>query len=263
MQTDVWSWTNHIDRPAAAVSSSTGHAGRLDVRNLRDPRVGKLWRAGAAGQTALVADLVGPRDIGVIGLFGTNIADMDSASVKVGTTSGGGEVLNEAIDPEAWQNGFVCLIVKGMNPADPEADIRGSSVTITVDGPVPFRAGRLWVGPTNWQTEVGHSINSSRQAFDYSTRSLTPRSGAVLVDRASIRRSFTAVYDMLTREEYEIKLHEIDTRVGRSAQMLFIPSPDVYDVSRDPILGYLREQEETVFIGWERASRELSILECG
>jgi hypothetical protein len=111
---------------------------------------------------------------------------------------------------------------------------------------------------------VGHSPDGSLwQGVDLSVRSATPREGAFLIDKGKRLRIFTAAYRALFPSEYNGILYDFDVDYGLAAQVLFIPNPDVYPIDRWPILGYVRELPENRFIGFQRGSRDMTVVEAG
>ena len=215
---------------------------------------------GVYGSLRFQLPTAGP--IAVVGLFGVNLSEVSWIIIRVGTAPGLGDLWAESIDPTQYDNGQVVVVHRnGDGEVEPVSSVH---LTIEWTGPIPFELGRVWAGPASWEPQANHTLGDSGwQTFDFSTRVATPRSGAFLIDRAARKRTFTANYDALYPEEYGEAIYRMDAEVGLSAQVLFIPAPDVYPIKKWPILGYLRELEETRFVGFLRAQRSLSIVECG
>jgi hypothetical protein len=253
---DYWSWNNSIDGDGTSIDSDTGSAGDLVTANLRDPRVGKPWRAGAMPVT-LTVGLPGTGGVSIIGLFGANLAALTSLEITAYLDDV--EVwTDEADDFTGTQIVFVMTDDGGyLSP------INADTIVITATGSTLFQVGRLWVGTADWTPATGHDISSSRRVQDLSAVMRTPRSGARLVDRGERRRIFTANYSSLQQAEFDETLYQIDVERGLAAQMLFVPQPEIYGLVRGPILGGLTELEETAFVGFLTASRSLTILEDG
>lgn len=254
---DYWSWNNAVDGTGTIIGSSTGSAGDLVASNLRDPRVGKPWRAGAM-PVDLSIDLAATGGISIVGLFGINLADLSSLSVAA--YDGASLVWSSAVDPlEGRQAVFVMRDELGrLKP------MNATKIVISATGTTPLEIGRAWAGTADWTPRVGHAVNgSSRQVLDLSTVTRTPRSGARLVDRNERRRLFTAAYPALDQDEFDRVLHQIDVERGLAAQFLFIPEPGVYGLVRGPILGGLTELSETTFVGFLTGARSLTIQEDG
>lgn len=254
---DYWSWSNAVDASGATIESSTGSAGDLVAGNLRDPRVGKPWRAGAM-PVSLTVNLPATGGVAIIGLFGVNLASLASLSVAV--YDGASLVWSDSVAHlEGRQAVFVRLDELGQ--LDP---VNATRVVVSATGSVPIEIGRLWVGTADWTPRVGHVVNgSARRVIDLSNVARSPRSGARLADRGDRLRVFTAAYDALDQEEWDEVLYRIDVERGLAAQMLFVPSPDVYGLTRGPILGGLTELGETAFVGFLTAARSLTIQEDG
>lgn len=254
---DYWSWRNAVDGYSTTIESSSGSAGDLVTANLRDPRVGKPWRAGAM-PVDLTINLAATGGISIIGLFGVNLADL--ASLSVAAYDGASLVWSGAVDPlDGRQAVFVMLDERGRL-----APVNATRIVVSATGTAPLEIGRVWVGTADWAPRVGHVVNgSSRRVIDLSNVARTPRSGARLVDRNDRLRVFTAAYDALDQEEFNDVLHQIDVERGLAAQFLFIPEPGVYGLVRGPILGGLTELSETTFVGFLTAARSLTIQEDG
>lgn len=253
---DYWSWNNAVDGSGTTIESSTGSAGDLVTGNLRDPRVGKPWRAGAM-PVDLTVTLSASGGVSIVGIFGANLTDL--ATLDVAVYDGVDQVWTESVTLE----GTSAVFVKRSALGDLEP-VNASSIVLSATGSTPLQIGRLWVGTADWEPEVGHVVNgSSRRVVDLSNVTRTPRSGARLVDRNERLRVFTAAYDALTQEEWDEVLYRMDVERGLAAQMLFVPNPDVYGLVRGPILGGLTELGETTFVGFLRAAREFTIQEDG
>jgi hypothetical protein len=263
---DIWAWHNLIDNPASVLSAIPAADNELVLSNIRDPRVGKLFRANLPGGTdgEIRIAFSGLTEIGIFGVFGANIEAMTSVTLRAGTLPGNGSAFDIPIDPAVYRYGQAIYI-----PKDPLTGIATpvmvTDLTIrftTIDA--PFQCGRVWAGPIDWAPPVNHAINTSTwQTFDFSARSATPRSGAILIDRAKRRRAFTAAYDALGDDDYSRAIFALDNEVGQSAQVLFVPDPAVYEIQKWPVLGYVRELEENRFVGFLRAARTISVVESG
>lgn len=252
---DFWSWNNAVDGEGTLLSSPQGSAGELLVSNIRDPRVGKIWRAGA---TSAILNVQLPRlsAISMVGIFGHNFADLGTMTITLGNSTS--SVWQRSFDPDYPQAVFVLRDFDG-NLAPVEA----SWATIYVSGGAPLEIGRVWLGTADWQTEYNHAVNGTNwRASDLSRMSRTPRTGAVLGDRGARRRTFTANYEVLTPGEYGDTLFEMDAG-GILQQMLFVPDPDVYDPSRFAILGNLDDLPATEWQAFQTAGRTITITEAG
>jgi hypothetical protein len=253
---DYWSWNNAVDGSGTTIDSDTGSAGDLVASNLRDPRVGKPWRAGAM-PVVLTIDLAASSGVSIIGLFGVNISDMTSLDVDIYD----GDTLVWSWDIEITNDRQAVLIITdSLDRIDP---INATKILVTGVGTVPLEIGRVWVGVADWEPSVGHSIDSSRLIHDLSNITRNPRGGGRIADGGSRLRSFTAIYNAMDQTEMDQTLYTLEVERGLAAQMLFIPLPEVYGLTRGPILGGLTENSETTFVGFLRASHSLTILEDG
>lgn len=257
---DYWCWSNAVDGVGAIVSSDTGSAVDLATTNVRDPRLGKIWRAGEM-PAQLHVQLAATGTVAVFGLFGCNFRSVGSVTLRLGTFEGGADLWEttfSAAEVGARQAVFVLRDFNGdLSP------VEAAHATILAQAGDPLEIGRVWIGGVDWHTSVGHSVNGSGwQGQDLSRRSQTPRSGAFLIDRGARLRSFTAAYDMLTPDEYAGTLFEMDER-GLAQQMLFIPNPDVYDPHRFSVLGYLADMPATNWRALLTAGRTITIQEAG
>lgn len=257
---DIWSWSNAIDAAGVTFDSISGSAGDLVAANLRDPRVGKPWRSGSAPNELRVT-LPATAGISLVGIFGANLSSVGAVTVQLGTEAGIGDVWEGTLDPLVQPTARQA--VWAIRDGEEIAPVAAAHVTVKAAGTVPLEIGRLWIGGADWETRVGHTIDSSWQVTDLSRVSKTPRSGAPLVDIAARLSRFTAVYDAMYPEEYNDALRRLDRDRGLAAQMLFVPNPDVYDPVEWAILGRLTELPETRFLGFQRAGRVMTILEDG
>ena len=258
---DCWSWNNATDADGTLISSITGSAGELGTDNLRDPRVGKVWRAGGMPAELRIA-LAATGDVSIFGIFGVNFAALGVVTLRLGTTPGAGDLWEEELDPEftALDRQAVFVLRDGAGALAPVA---ASHATILADGGVPLEIGRVWIGGADWEPRVTHTFEGTGwRADDLSSRSRTPRSGAFLVDRGARRRSFTAQYGAISPSEYEVALFDMDDR-GLAQQLLFVPTEDSYNPHRFAVLGYLGEMPSTDWRTLLTAERSLTILEAG
>lgn len=228
--------------------------------NLRDPRLGKIWRAGAMPVTLSIA-LPAIGGVSIFGLFNTNFDAVGSVTLRLGTTAGAGDL---------WEIVIAAGSISGRKSVNVLRDVNGDLATvaaahatiIVTDGD-PLEIGRIWLGMADWQSEVAHTLDGSGWGGqDLSQRSRTPRSGAFLIDRGARLRTFTANYAALRRDEYAGSLFEMDDR-GTAQQMLFIPVPDVYDTNKFSVLGNLTEIPNTSWRNFLTAGRSITIEEAG
>lgn len=258
---DIWSWNNAVDGDGTVLESVSGSAGDLVTANLRDPRVGKIWRAGAMPAELRIA-LPAMAGISVIGLFGANLAQMGSVTISLGTADGANDVWEQAVSPAVLASSRQAIVMV----RDGDGELSGanaSHATIKATGTVPLQVGRVWIGQADWEPRVSHSTDGTAWGtIDRSTVADTPKSGARLGDRGARLRTFSAGYDALYPDEMFGRLLDMDDR-GLLGQMLFVPVPDVYPADRMAILGYLRELPESKFLGFLRGGRSLSIVEAG
>lgn len=260
---DIWSWENHADDSGSVISASPtgGASASLSLENLRDPRIGKFWRATSSTVTLSIA-LASPAAVDVVGLFGLSPEKITSLTLKLGTTPGGSQLLSKTFTTSDLALGMAVALPR--DGADIPTTATAQYMTADIVGSGLPDVGRAWIGKAGFKPSIGHTMNgSSRSVVDYSSKMKTPRSGAVLVDAASKKRMFTAAYDMLDPTEYEMALADMDLSAGVSSQILFVPRADVYPLMTGPILGYLETLEATRFVGFLRGARTLSVLECG
>lgn len=256
---DYWSWNNGVDSPGTLISSPSGSAGSLLTSNLLDPRVGKVWRAGATS-AELSIQLAMSGEVSLFGLFGHNYSRLGPVTLKLGSTAGAGDLWQTTFDPAEHGRQAVFVLRDGNGDLAPVA---ASFATVSVSGGAPMEIGRVWIGAADWETTYGHSPDGSGWGGeDLSRKSRTPRSGAVLADRGARLRTFTASYQALTPDEFGGALFEMDDR-GTVQQMLFVPDPDVYDPHRFSVLGYLDEIPSTNWRAFMTAGRAITITEAG
>lgn len=256
---DLWSWNNAVDGDGTLISSTAGGAGALLTPNLRDPRVGKIWRSGGMPVTLNIT-LPSTAGVSVFGIFGHNYAEIGEMTLRLGTSEGSGNLWTTTFAPAAIGRQAV-FILRDAN-GDP-APVEATHATIVCSLGAPLEIGRIWIGHADWAAQYGHSIDGSEWgAIDLSTKSSTRRSGAVLGDRGAVLRTFTANYGTLVPEEYAGSLFEMDAR-GTLQQMLYIPDPAVYDPNRFAVLGTLDEIPSTAWQAYATAGRVVSITESG
>ena len=257
---DCWSWSNAVDATGTLISSTVGSSGELLPTNLRDPRVGKIWRAGATEATLNIA-LPDVGAVSIFGLFGLNYAAIGAITLKLGTEPGNGDLWQETFQPSGRQAVFVLRDADGA--LDPVA---AAHATVSVASGAPLEIGRIWLGTADWEPTVGHSVEGSGWQFqDLSRISRTPRTGAVLIDRGNRLRTFTANYDMLSESEYSETLMDMDER-GLAQQMLFVPNSLVYSSAKFAVLGYILGEQELPATDWRAfmtAGRSITITEAG
>lgn len=258
---DYWSWNNALDAAGVSLESVSGSAGDLDVANIRDPRVGRIWRSGSTPNELRVA-LPATAGISIVGIFGANLSAVGSLTVWLGSEPGVGDVWQGEIDPLLQPTAPQAVWVL-RDSTGALAPVAAAHVTVKAAGIVPLEIGRLWVGGADWQPRVGHTVESGWQVRDLSSVTRTPRSGSRLVDRAARRPVFTAAYDALYPEEYNDALRRMDRDRGLASQMLFVPNPDIYDPTEFAVLGGLVDLPETKFLGFLRGGRTMTILEDG
>lgn len=256
---DIWSWNNVVDAAGTLISSAAGSAGELLTPNIRDPRVGKIWRSGTMPATLNIA-LPASASISLFGVFGHNYARLGAMTLKLGTAPNLGDLWERRFDPAivGRQAVFVLRDINGQ-PAPVEA----AHATIEVSDGAALEIGRIWIGTADWAPDVDHSVDGSGWGgTDLSRKSRTPLSGAVLGDRGARLRTFTANYQALAPSEYAGSLFEMDDR-GTLQQMLFVPNPDLYDPHRFAILGTLDEIPNTNWQAFKTAGRAIAITEAG
>lgn len=254
---DYWSWNNAVDGNGSTIESSEGSAGDLVVGNLRDPRVGKIWRAGDMPVT-LTINLAASSGISIIGVFGVNLPEMTTFDLEL--FDGEDSVWADSVSNFTTNQ---CVFVMRTEEFELEP-VNASQLVITATGTIPLEIGRVWVGTADWEPEVGHVVDgSSRRVIDLSNVTRAATTGARISDINSRLRTFTAAYDALTQDEFDEVLYKIDVERGMSGQFLFVPEPEIYALSRWPILGGLVELEETVFTASLTGGRSLTIQEDG
>jgi len=254
---DYWSWNNAVDGTGTTIESSTGSAGDLVTGNLRDPRVGKPWRAGGMPVT-LTINLPAVGALSIVGMFGINMEDLTTLSFAA--YNDGALVWTEDVDLSQGRQAVFVLT----DELDRLAPVNVTQIVVTASGTIPLEIGRVWVGTADWQPEVGHVVDgSARSVNDLSNITRNPRSGARLGDVGSRLKVFAAAYDALTQTEFNDILHTLEIERGLAGQLLFVPEPSVYGLTKAPILGALIENDETTFVGHLRAARTLTIQEDG
>jgi hypothetical protein len=257
---DHWCWRNQVDNPGTELTVTVGgYSGDLGIENIRDPRVGRIFRSGLMPSEVRIR-LAVSTPLSVLGIFGANLAAMGTITLKVGTSAGAGDILSVVIPPAGRQS---VTLLRGPG-GQPAPTVPAAHVTIATTGSTPFEMGRLWLGDVDWTPLIGHAPDGSLwQVVDLSMRSPTPKGGAFLIDRGRRLRTFTTAYRTLQPSEYNGTLFDFDTEYGLSAQVLFIPNPDVYPISRWPILGYVHELPENRFVGFQRGTRDMTVVEAG
>lgn len=254
---DFWSWNNAIDAPGTLLSSTVGSA--IPTANLLDPRVGRIWRAGATSAT-LNVQLPVTAAISLIGIFGHNRAGLGPITLSLGSMAGTSDLWTVTFDPSIYGRQAV-FVLRDEDGA--LAPVSAAFASVSVAGGAPMEIGRIWLGTADWASAYGHSPDgSSWKGEDLSRRSRTSRSGAFLIDRGARRRSFTANYELLGEGEYAGTLLEMDER-GLAQQMLFVPDPGVYDPHRFSVLGYLDDLPATNWRTLMTAGRAITITEAG
>lgn len=258
---DIWSWNNAVDGDGTVLSSVSGSAGDLVTANLRDPRVGRVWRAGGM-PAELRIGLPALAGVSVIGLFNANLPDLGSLTIGLGTSDGSSDLWSFDVPADTLRaSRQVIALVTDTDGA--LAGVNATHAVVKATGSVPLEIGRLWIGVADWEPQVSHSVDGTAWGvIDRSTFNDTPRAGARIGDRGARLRTFTAGYDSLYPDEMFGALLDMDDR-GLLGQLLFVPAPEVYPSSRMAILGYARELAETRFLGFLRGGRTLSIVEAG
>lgn len=257
---DCWSWNNVCDANGTLLSSLSGSAGDLGISNLRDPRQGKIWRAGGMPAEVRIA-LPASSGVSLFGLFNVNFRELGIVTLRLGTAPGLGDLWEQIIDPgEIVLNRQAVFVIRDGNGV--LAPVVTGHATVLLEGGIAAEIGRIWIGGADWQPSKTHTVDGTEWGFeDLSVRSRTPRTGAFLVDRGSRLRSFTANYGALNPADYAA-LFEMDDR-GLAQQMLFVPTSTAYDTHRMAILGKLGEMPRSNWRTILTTERSISILEDG
>lgn len=256
---DFWSWNNALDASGTLLSSSVGSAGSLTTANLLDPRVGRIWRAGATS-AELQIQFPTSTAVSLFGVFGWNASALGPVTLKLGSVAGSGDLWTQVVNPLDHPRQAVFVLRDGDGALAPVA---AAFASVSVSGGDPLEIGRIWIGTADWATAYDHSREGSGWGGqDLSRKSRTPRSGAVLGDRGNLLRSFTASYDLLGPEEYAGTLFEMDDQ-GTVRQLLFVPNPAVYDPHRFARLGYLDAIPSNSWKAFMIAGRAITITEAG
>lgn len=258
---DYWISENVVDHSASVITASSS-AGALTVENLRDPRVSKVWRSGAAAGGEIRVNLLGPQYMSAIGVFGVDDDEYGtSVRIRLGASAGSGSVLDWSGLTNHGQAVWRAPVITEADGFQHPDYLGAPWLTVTLDS--AREIGRIFAGAAGVYPQVGHTLGgSSWQMVDLSLRSITPRNGAFLIDVADTRRIFTAAYDALSRDEL-IAFDKMDRTTGGHGQVMFVPEPSIYDPSNWGTLGYIRELPENQFLGHMRGGRTVSIVEAG
>ncbi len=251
---DCWSWNNAVDNAGTLLDSASGSAGDLGTANLKDPRVGKIWRAGSMPAELDIA-LAATGGVSVFGLFGCNFPALSGLTLRLGTGAGLGDLWEQVVEPSPALDRQAVFVLP--------SPVAASHATIVAPAGSPLEVGRIWIGGADWTPTHGHGYEGTGWRFDdLSARSRTPRSGAFLADRGARLKSFTAHYPGLRPADYGEALMTMDGR-GLAQQMLFVPTPGTYDPHRFAVLGYLAEMPSTDWRTLLLAERSITIQEAG
>lgn len=236
----LFSWINGID---GAILSAGNQVSTLPVANIADRKVQKAWRSGNATASWFGADLRTATSLGVIGLFGMNIAAADTVRIRLSNVAVGN---NELLDTTALASNVAAGY--GQYVYVPVAPITARYLRVDINAPSRasqgnFDVGRAWAGPV-WTPPINFSLGYGEQFNDGSSVLKAPRSGARFVDEGAVWRSFDMTFDWLDDAD-RIDALEIDRVCGKRGQLLFVPDT-AGDLVRRPLLGALTETSKVI-----------------
>ncbi len=255
---DTWCWTNLIDDDATTMTA-TGTVAGFPPSNIGDPRVGRVWRNATGGGVYITFGA--PKRVDVLGVFGGDMQPGHRWIIGMSANATGGYEFTREYIPEIAEGSrqWVFWMANLAGPTLDPATIRRITV-IPMDS---REIGRIWAGPADWTTSVSHMLGSEFGMVDLGGKQVVPRSGAIIPSRASKRRTHSPRYDALSEAEVTGEARRMDRMAGATAQVLFLPDPEVYETSEYAVLGYLRELNPITTAGWQRFEREYTILETG
>lgn len=231
----LFSWINAIDGGIVAAGDQVT---TLPASYLQDPKIQKVWRSGVSTSTYVTVDLRAPVALGVVGLFGMNLAATDTVRIRLSNVAlGSSELLDTGVQ--------ACNAVTGYNqyvyiPATPitvryiRIDINAASRAALGN----FDIGRAWAGPI-WTPTIQYSLGWGEQWEDTSNVIESERSGLVFIDAKPKRRTLSYSYDFLSPAD-RAQAQELDRVAGKSSQILFVRDTEGA-LATEPLLGRLTD----------------------
>ncbi len=234
MNTAVLAW---INAAAAASLSASSEAADLGVNALATDHLAEVWRSADAGPQWVQADFGAPVEIGIIGLFGSNLTAGGLWRVRLGTTAGSGDLLDTGLVPAGVVPGY------GQALHAPAAPVNARHLRVDLDdaglaGAGYHQAGALWTGPL-FRPARNFSYGAAIGWVDSSLRART-RGGQVITDKRPAWRGDSFALEFLSEaEKYE--LLELDRIAGLGGTVLWIREPGGAYQNRDAIRGTLAD----------------------
>lgn len=255
---DFWFLANWID-PGSTLLTGTSATAALSVENLRNPRLGRVWRTAAGGSTLTITFSV-PQPIQVFAIFGLTNSN-PTLTLRMGTAVGLGDIRtgpwNPGIDPYVKQAIWLNVADAGQTVAPMVKEIQLGVADSNFD------IGRAWAGDFFWTPAVGHVMGSQQNVVDLSTIQRSRRSGAVWADIGAVLRTHQIDYDMISQDEWQTEVFYLAKYAAMNKQLFFVPNWNVYQRQKHAILGYQEQINPIATLGYDRWARSFLMKESG
>ena len=243
---------SYINRIETATLSASSDVASMPVTNLATAHRAEKWRSGTGNAVFIDADFGAALEIGVIGIFGSNLTATGQWRLRLSATGiGTGELLDTGLVAAGVVPGYGQAL---HFPATPIAarwlrvDLSDAAIAAMADG--YHEAGILWAGPA-FRPERNFDFDAADGWIDPSERS-EARGGQLYVDLRDKKRIDGFRLSWLTETEKFEQIMELDRLRGVSGNLLWCRNPGSVYQNRQAICGTLRDFGE---IGHPRVGR--------
>lgn len=233
----ILSWQNWIDQAGVTFTTDSSSA-NLPASSLADAVIAKPWRTSGATSAYVEIDLTTARSIGFLIGAGLTLASGDTIRVRLGTSAGAGDLLDQSAAGTIDGNYLQWVYVLSSAVAAQHLRLDITATSRAAQGYFDF--GRLWVG-TTWQPTYDREFGASEQWKDHSSDRRGERSGVAFPLNTWQQRIAAFSLGALTETEAKDDLREMARVTGIREQIAFIPDPDSSWIAQEAILGRMRD----------------------
>ncbi len=228
-------WINRVD---AAVLTASSEVSSLPVADLQSEHLSDIWRTSAAPPAWLGADFGAAVEIGVVGIFGTNLTPTATWRIRLSNVAlGNGEVLDTGTIGAGVKAGYRQALHV------PAAPLTARYARLDLDDAglagLYVQAGRLWAGPL-WRPARNFRYGAAPGRTDPSAR--TPsKGGQIWTDVRAQARAQEFELAALSEAELLDGPLEADRLAGIVKAVLFVPDPAAAEIGRRAVLGLIED----------------------
>ncbi|MEX1107439.1 MAG: hypothetical protein WEC00_00880 [Dongiaceae bacterium] len=227
-------WVNALAQAAITASSEVAN---LPASNLvSSPHRADRWRSDDASDAWLAFDLGVETELGVIGLFGSNLTAAGEWRVRVGSTPGGDDIHDTGLVNAGVSIGYgQALLLPDPAPVGRYLTIDLSDAGVSLQG--YHEAGFAWAGPF-WSPERNFSFGWPTGWRDPSEKTRS-RGGQVWPDRLPKYRMVELRFEWLNETESRDGFMELQRLAGTTENVVVVPRPDRAARNKESVLGHI------------------------